>query len=384
MPAPGADALAHSRKLSEHIHRAIHAAGGWLDFAEFMRLALYAPGLGYYSAGAEKFGAAGDFVTAPEMSPLFGRCLARACMPLFAGLREPRVLELGAGSGALAIDFLTRCAEENTLPGEYLILEVSAELRARQQSALKARLPEMQDRVRWLDALPTAFEGIILANEVMDALPVSRFVMDDDSPRALGVVSDGSQWRWASRPADAQLRRAVEAALPPDAVLPRGYRSEICRDLAPWVGGLASCLQRGALLLLDYGCERRDYYRAERSDGTLICHYRHHAHADPFLYPGLQDISAWVDFSRAAQAGQAAGLELAVYTTQAHFLLACGLLDEAAGLSAETPAEQVASAAALRRLLLPGEMGEHIKALLLTRDLPVTQLKPERDLATRL
>ncbi|UCG73168.1 MAG: SAM-dependent methyltransferase [Chromatiales bacterium] len=374
-PAPPPSAVALSDELTAQLAARIDAAGGWLDFAEYMQLALYAPGLGYYSAGARNFGAAGDFVTAPEITPAFGACIARGIAPLL----QPgdAILELGAGSGALAAAVLDELADCDAPAVDYQVLEVSAELRERQQLRLDAY------PVRWLDTLPpSGFRGVILANEVADALPVRRFRWQPDRVQAVGVIRDGAAFAWAARDADAQLAREVEQRREAGGdEWPAGYTSEFCPNLRPWIGGLAACLERGLLLICDYGLTAREYYHPQRRDGTLLCHYRHRAHADPFRWPGLQDITAWVDFTAAAQAGVEAGLKLAGYTTQAQFLMANGVLDAALP---DDPVERARHAANLRRLLLPGEMGERFKVLALSRALPDAPLNVGRDLRHRL
>ncbi len=387
LPPPPPELQAASEALRERIAARIRAAGGWLDFADYMQAALYEPGLGYYSGGARKFGEAGDFVTAPEISPLFARCVARAVAPVLAALDGGCVLEIGAGSGALAAALLPALAERGQLPDRYLLLEVSADLRERQQQRL-AELPDgLAGRCAWLDALPAKpLRAVILANEVLDALPVSRFTWRDGGCRALGVGLAGDAFVWAEAPASPALATAVAARLGPLAgALPPGYRTEICLRLDPWLAALAASLSAGLLLFADYGLVRRDYYHPQRHDGSLVCHYRHRAHADPFWLPGGQDISAWVDFTAVAEAGVAAGLELAGFSSQAAFLLAHGLEAEAARLEAGAPtAGGVSGAAALRRLLLPGEMGEYFKFMALARGLPADLLCWPQDQSARL
>lgn len=355
-PVPDGAALEHSRRLTAHIHDAIDSAGGSIGFERYMQLALYAPGLGYYSAGATKFGSAGDFSTAPEFAPLFAACIARQCGELLARSRGV-ILELGAGSGALAAALLERL---DPAPDAYLILETSADLRQRQQQ----RLAAYGERVRWLDTLPAApIRGVIFANEVLDALPVQRVCVRGAALEELVVSRRDAGFAWDTRPAEAPLAdcaRTRLAGLPP---LPDGYRTEINTGLHAWLAALSAILERGALLCIDYGYTRREYYHPDRGDGTLICHYRHRAHADPFLYPGLQDISCSVDFTALAEAAVAAGLEVGGFTPQAQFLLGCGLLQLAA---AEASPDRDA-AAQIRRLTLPGEMGEHFKAMILLR-----------------
>ena len=356
LPPPAPDALAHSRRVVEHIRAAIREAGGAVPFSRYMDLALYAPGLGYYSAGARKFGAAGDFITAPELSPLFSRCLARQCAEVLADVEQGSILELGAGSGVMAADILLELQCLDRLPAEYLILEVSAELRERQRQTLAAQATALASRVRWLEALPDKFAGVILGNEVLDALPVERFRKSASGHQEYCVKQEGEGFAWGLRPAGEQLSAilsAFETTLP--APLANGYTSEICLGLMPLVSSLAALLERGALLLMDYGYPRSAYYHRERSMGTLLCHYRQRAHEDPFLYPGLQDITAHVDFTAVAEAGTSSGLELAGYTTQAHFLMALGI----AGLAGM----DMRAVQQVKLLTLPEEVGENFKAI---------------------
>jgi SAM-dependent MidA family methyltransferase len=354
LPEPGPAALARSRRLQELILARIADAGGWLAFDEYMRLALYAPGLGYYDAAGSKFGADGDFVTAPEISPLFARALAAQVAPAFEQL-PAQVLEFGAGTGALARALLEDLQRRGCAARQYFIVEVSADLRARQQQLL-AGLP-----VTWLDALPAAFEGVILANEVLDVLPVRLFVRAGAGVQERGVVDAGGMPRFAGRPADADLARAVAAIEAEVGPLPEGYGSELCPLAAGWIAAVSACLRRGLILLIDYGFPRREYYHPQRAMGTLMCHYRQHAHADPLWLPGLNDITAHVDFSACATAAASAGLEVAGYTSQARLLMNCGILDL---LAADLGP---AHAGAVQRLLSEAEMGELVKAMALTR-----------------
>ncbi len=374
LPPLPPDEARHGALVLQAVRDAIAMHGGWLPFDDYLRIVLYAPGLGYYSAGSAKFGGGGDFVTAPELSGLFGRCVGRQCAQLLqAGAGE--VLELGAGTGALAASVLATLAELERLPRHYYILEISAELRARQQQRLAMLPAALRARVHWLDALPAApLAGVILANEVADALPFKRFVITAGAPleRGMALSPEGNLIE-ADRPADAALRsqiahlgRGLIAPLPP------GYVSELCPMLHPWIAALGAALSRGALLIIDYGLGRREYYHPQRSIGTLRCHFRHRAHEDPLLYPGLQDISAWVDFTRVAEAAADAGLEVAGYCTQAAFLLASGIESDlvaggAAGATSGDVTEHARLASQARQLLLPGEMGETFKVMALTR-----------------
>ena len=365
LPAPSQEAAQHSAQLCEFIRRDIAEHSNWISFARYMELALYAPGLGYYTAGAHKFGAAGDFVTAPELSPLFGRTLARQAAEIMAA-SAPHILELGAGSGKLAADMLGELERLGSLPDSYAILEVSAALRARQQALLKMRLPHLLKRIHWLDTLPEKFSGAIVANEVLDALPVHLVHWQDSALTERGVTIgangfDANDFFWQERAiADNALLHAAQQLNVPD-----DYASEICLSARGLINSLASCLEQGALLFIDYGFGAREFYHPQRNAGTLMCHYRHHAHDDPFFLPGLQDITAHVNFTDIAESGIDAGLELLGYTSQAFFLLNCGITD----LIKDTPPENLRDylplSAQLQKLTSPAEMGELFKAMAL-------------------
>ncbi len=376
LPSPAADALAHSRTLSALIRERIVEAGGWIDFSEYMDLALYSPGLGYYSAGAEKFGPAGDFVTAPEISPLFGRCIARSLVEILQNIDSGIVLELGAGTGSMAAEILRLLEREGSLPDHYQILEISADLRARQQRTIHEQFPSQAHRVEWLNDLPeTGIAGVILGNEVLDALPVTRFTVDRSGLHALGVSVVGDSFGWQPRPASETVRdrvSAIEHTL--GASLPVNYTSEFCPSLPAFVDGLSRSLDRGLMLLIDYGLPRREYYHRDRNTGTLRCHYRHRAHADPFIYPGLQDITGWVDFTAVAEAAEAAGLQVMGYTNQANYLLAAGAERELAAEIDAVDAEvdlhtRLQISSQLQTLMMPGQMGERFKVMGLCREL---------------
>jgi len=368
LPAPDAASAAHSEKVRAFLREAIHANGGSISFAEYMQHALYAPGLGYYAAGSTKFGTAGDFITAPEVSPVFGRIIARQVAPVLAELGGGVVLEYGAGSGKLAADLLQSLERLAALPDEYQILEVSADLRERQEACLRAASPGLVSRVRWIDSPPTGLNGVIVANEVLDALPVERFVCAEAGVAELRVVADGDAFRFVTAPAPARLAAAVEAI---EADLGRklaeGYSSEVSLGLPGWIGELAGTLDRGLALLFDYGVARHDYYAEDRSAGWLRCHFRHRAHNDPLVLAGIQDLTAWVDFTAVAAAARAAGLDVAGFVTQAQFLIGGGLdaeLQDFASLSLE---QQLALSQQIKTLTLPGEMGEHFKCMALKR-----------------
>jgi SAM-dependent MidA family methyltransferase len=373
LPQPDPDALAHSARVANLIAERIDAAGGWIDFSDYMHLALYAPGLGYYSAGATKFGAAGDFVTAPEVSDLFAGSLARAIEPVLADRPGSVVLELGAGTGALAAGILRTLARDRMLPARYQILEVSAELRERQRLTLGQQVPELLSLVEWLDELPAPIDGVILANELLDALPVSRFRIGDDggqmTVQSLGVAVRDGRFSWAERPApDGIVERVNAIGAMLGAPLPVGFTAEVNANLPAFITGVAGAIDNGACLFIDYGLPTCELYSADRDAGTLICHYRHRAHDDPFLYPGLQDISAWVDFTAVATAASVAGFSVASYATQAGFLIAAGIEEEflAAG-DDDSTASRASLSGQMQTLLMPGQMGERFKVMCLTR-----------------
>ena len=378
LPAPSSDALQLSNALATRIREEIESAGGWMDFARYMQLVLYAPGLGYYSAGSTKFGASGDFVTAPELSNVLGRALATTMASELHGIAVPTILELGAGSGKLAAQILDALTARGRGDVAYRILEPSADLRERQSRALQ----RFGDRVTWLERLPdTPIDGAVLANEVIDALPVSRFAIRGGKTYPLGVACRGGRFQWQEGPQIEALTAAIEELESKlGGKLADGYVSEICPLLPAWIRELAAVLRCGSLVFVDYGLARRDYYHEQRSDGTLVCHYRHRAHDDPFVYPGLTDVSAWVDFSACADAGIAAGLDVAGFTTQAQFLL--GALAAHPLQSAIDPTA-IGELNALKTLVLPGEMGERFKVLLLRKNLDAVPL-PGRDFRDRL
>jgi len=366
VPAPDADALAHARCVAAHIARAIDDDGGWIPFSAFMRLALYAPGLGYYAAGARKFGAAGDFYTAPEISPLFGHALAHAFADVLAQTGGG-ILELGAGSGRLAIDMLTRLAALDALPDRYAILETSPDLRERQRTAIAAALPEAAARVEWLDALPDEWTGVIFGNEVLDALPVELLGKDGHAHIRRGVTirERAFAWRDAHLP-PGRLSALIDARFPSDL-----YESEVNPEAETLTATLGRLLRRGVLLWIDYGFPAREYYHPQRNRGTLQCHYRQYAHDDPLALPGLQDITAHVDFSAIAEAAREAGLELAGFTSQAQFLIGCGIVDLVGACGEPGTAGYVRATSGLQKLLSPAEMGELFKVIAFTRELDV-------------
>lgn len=372
LPVLDSDSAQHSARTAAHLRLAIQTAGGWLPFDQWMAQALYAPGLGYYAAGAVKLGspgatdargtpiASGDFVTAPELTPLFGHTLARQVAQILNDTGTHTVLEFGAGSGALAESVLTGL-DDLGITAQYCIIEVSADLRARQQ----ARLTPYGERVQWLDALPDRFAGCVLANEVLDAMPVSLFCWGDDATvLERGVALDAhGEFTWENRPAGPALAEAVAARMPG---LP-GYESEINLQAEAWMRAMGRWLTQGAALLLDYGFPRGEYYHPQRAGGTLMCHLHHHAHADPLIAPGVQDITAHVDFTAMADAAHEAGLQVLGYTSQARFLMNAGLAELLAQYDPADARRYAQIVAPVQKLLSEAEMGELFKVLAVGR-----------------
>jgi len=360
------DERLHEATLMALIRARIARAGGWIPFSQFMALALYAPGLGYYAAGAHKLGRGGDFVTAPELSPVFGACLATQCAEVLSACPEGEILEVGAGSGVLARDVLQALARQGQLPTRYRILETSPDLRERQQALLGPVTRSLGVPIEWLDQIPAhSFSGVILANEVLDALPVDRFRHGPSGLEAMGVSIEEVGLAWCAKPADQALHTVV-TALALD--LDLDVTCEYCPSMSAWLSAIAAPLSFGALLLIDYGGARREVYHPSRVDGTLSCFHRHLQHNNPFTRLGLQDMTAWVDFTRVAEAAIEAGLGVVGFTTQAHFLLANDFEGHLAALyEGARPDDVVDQVRAARRLVLPTEMGERFKCLGLTR-----------------
>jgi SAM-dependent MidA family methyltransferase len=402
LPPPGPDARAHSEALAGRIADAIRAAGGWIGFDAWMARALYEPGLGYYAGPARPFGAEGDFVTAPELSPLFAECVAVQVSQWF-GHASPEVVEFGAGTGRLAAGVLGALRALGTPARRYAIVEVSGALRARQRETIAREAPWALDAVEWLDALPASIDGVVLGNEVLDAMPVRVWAHEAGALVELGVALDADGgFAWAARPADAALRDALADALraahegdggagdgaagvdgaragggpggaDPFARLGRGrYRSELGEQAAAWVATVGRALRRGAMLLVDYGFPAREYYHPQRDGGTLIAHRRHHAHGDVLRWPGLQDVTAHVDFSAVARAAAEAGLAPLGYASQARFLLNCGVLERLAADARDGSPDpaRVRALGAVQTLLSEAEMGELFKAIAFGRGVP--------------
>ncbi|MBL1277478.1 MAG: SAM-dependent methyltransferase [Ectothiorhodospiraceae bacterium] len=374
LPEPDADAQAHSERLIARIAEDIHASGGRISFARYMELALFAPGLGYYSAGSQKFGEQGDFVTAPEISPLFSRALARQIGEVLAEITagdvsDADVLEVGGGTGTMAAEILAELENQGKLPQRYLILELSADLQARQRETLTARVPHLIERVQWLTELPKAgFRGVVVANELLDALPVHCFVTTDKGVQERFVTFQKGRFQWGAieeNPEALPLPSHLSAFV---AGMPSGYASEINTAASGWVQSIANCLDTAVVFLIDYGYAAHEYYHPRRNRGTLMCHYRHRAHDDPFVYPGLQDITAHVDFTAIAEAAVASALEVRGYNTQGFFLLGCGITELVQPHESLSEKQQILQAQQMRTLTLPAEMGERFKVIALARN----------------
>ena len=366
LPQPSPDALEQSGRLLTRLRALIDAEGGWISFATYMAEALYAPGLGYYSGGARKFGPGGDFITAPELTPLFGQAIASQVQQIM-DLSAPHIIEAGAGTGLLAADLLLELELRGSLPESYAILEVSGELRERQFDTIATKVPHLASRVSWLEGLPEHFSGALVANEVLDVMPVHLIAWRPEGIFERGVaLGDAGQFVWADRPVSGKVADAAAAL---DRPLPSEgeYVSELNLAGRAWIAEWAERLEKGAMLLVDYGYPRAEYYLDSRSTGTLLCYFRHHAHGDPFLWPGLNDITAFVDFTAAAEAGFAAGLDILGYTDQANLLFNCGVLACLARRAPEDSVDYIRAAKAVQRLTGPHEMGELFKVIAMGR-----------------
>jgi SAM-dependent MidA family methyltransferase len=379
LPEPSPEELALSQRLTLLIRAEIDRAGNGIPFARYMELALYAPELGYYSAGKHKFGTAGDFVTAPELGPVFAQCLAHQCAQILPTLSNGSILEVGAGSGTLAVQLLLELERLGQLPAHYLILEISSTLRARQQALFAGMATHLLERVQWIDSLPTAgFRGIVLGNELLDAMPVERFRVGTQGIVQLQVGWEDNHFTWREALAnDALSARVTELSLP------EGYVSEIGFAAEGWVRSVADILEQGVLLLVDYGFPRHEFYHPQRSSGTLMCHYRHRAHSDPLMLTGLQDITAHVDFTAIAEAGTDSKLSLLGYTSQALFLLGCGLDNIATQIDQSDVRAYLRFTNEVKKLTLPHEMGELFKVIALGRGIDLAlagfRLQDRRD-----
>jgi len=380
LPAPSADALAASHALQHRIAADIVRHDGAISFASFMEQALYAPDLGYYSGGAAKLGKDGDFTTAPEMSPLFGAAVANVAAAIIAQ-SAPRILEFGAGTGKLARDILTELATLGVTVESYAIVELSGELRARQQEALRDFA-----QVTWLDGFPEQFDGVIVGNEVLDAMPVDLVTKTADGWRALDVTIADGRFAWQPGPLPAPVADQLARQIVDADELPEGYVTELHGTACGFMGSVGALLAkgRGAAILFDYGFPGHEFYLPDRATGTLMCHYRHHAHADPFYLPGLQDITAHVDFTAAALAAQDAGADVLAYMNQASFLLAAGIGDLLLRTDPADSQRYLPQANAVHKLLSPAEMGELFKVLVVGKDVELPARLADADRAHRL
>ena len=360
LPPPEPEAAAHSHQLAEQVASAIVAEGDWIPFSRYMELALHAPGLGYYAAGSRKFGAEGDFVTAPEITDLFGRCIALQARQVVEAT-SGEILELGPGSGALAADLMQELKSQKAMPSRYLMLEVSPELRERQRARIAQRFPDDQDRFVWVDRLPEKFRGLVIANEVLDVIPCAIVNRQGTELFERGVVVTEAGFAFDDQPlAEGELWRRANAVFPPGDY---DYLSEINFQAEALVRTVAACLEKGVALFIDYGFPEREYYHAQRNMGTLRCHYRHRVHNDPFFWPGLQDITAHVDFTAMARAAESAEAEIYGFTTQAYFLISCGLAVMVSNADPTMTLSRLQASSAVRRLIAPQDMGELFKVL---------------------
>jgi SAM-dependent MidA family methyltransferase len=377
LPAPGAEALAQSEALIDAIRERIDAAGGWLPFDRYMDLALYAPGLGYYSGGAMKFGKraedGSDFVSAPELSPLFATTLARPVAQALAQSGTRQLMEFGAGTGKLAAGLLNALASLEVEFDSYAIVDLSGELRARQHETIFAQAPKWAAKVRWLDTLPDAFEGVVIGNEVLDAMPVRLVVRKLGAWHERGVVWLNGRFAFDDRPIalDASLElidTAIDEANDDEPFAE--YLTETHEAAHGFTKTVCTMLTRGAAFFIDYGFPRREFYHAQRATGTLMCHYRHRAHADPFLYPGLQDLTAHVEFTGIAEAGVETGADLLGFASQARFLMNAGITDVLDQLDPSDVTRFLPAANAVQKLLSEAEMGELFKVIAFSRGIP--------------
>jgi len=369
LPLPSPSLEQRSQKLVAQISQKLKAKGGWLSFADFMQQALYTPGLGYYSGGLAKFGETGDFITAPELSALFGYCLAEQCAEILSAIGGS-ILEFGAGSGKLALDVLTQLARLDCLPENYFIIEPSAELQQRQQRLLQAKLPEFFSKIKWLGQLPESFSGVVLANEVLDAMPVHlvEFEQGEFFERGLSLAETGFTWQKRQLDLNSELRKRTVRLGEQYGLGLQPYQTEISLLIPAWLRSVSQMLTSGLVLLLDYGFPAHEYYHPQRNTGTLMCHYRHHAHPDPLFYPGLQDITAHVDFTLVAETACEVGLDVMGYRDQAGFLLNTRL-GEHFNTHASDAKQQFTLAQQIKKLTLPHEMGELFKVMALGKNL---------------
>lgn len=367
LPEPDSELIAQSRQLQQLIAREIQQHDGWIGFDHFMDLALYAPDLGYYRSALEKFGEQGDFVTAPLLGDLFGRCIARQCAQVIVSMENASLYEFGAGDGSLAVAVITELDKLGALPDCYYIMETSAELKQRQRSSLEDLNPELKSRVKWMDQLPDAINGVVVGNELLDAMPCKRFEVDAHGKiHELGVCNFDARFGWGM---SSHLMSNIDWLRKKN--LGSGYQSELPMQAAAWVSTVGEKIDQGIMLLIDYGFPRQEFYHPDRNQGTLMCHYRHYAHTDPFFWPGLQDITTHIDFTAIAEAGAVSGLRMLGFCDQANFLLSCGLTDILA--DSQTGSDPVTKEilklnVEVKKLTMPHEMGELFKVIAMGKE----------------
>jgi len=370
LPKPSREEIAHSQKLSEVIAQHIQAAGGWIDFEQYMQLALYASGLGYYTAGAQKFGEQGDFITSPEVSPLFAQSLARPVANLLAKISDASIIEFGAGSGKLAVDLLLSLDALNQIPDHYIIIELSAELQLRQRQTIEKKAPHLIDRVQWLSCLPEIpLNGIVIANEVLDAMPVKRFSLQDKKISLLGVNIANGSLALNYQEADKNIIEKINTLNINFSYDDHAYTSELNCHIKPWIKSLSHCLNKGAVYIIDYGYPRSEYYSDDRHMGTFMGYYRHRSLDAPLWYPGLQDLTAFVDFTEVAEAAIENGFDVDGFTSQGNFLINIGLSDVVDRMEFDSEIERLNTIQQVKTLSLPGEMGERFKVIGLSKGL---------------
>ena len=375
LPEPGEAEKNHSLLLKQRIKDTCSQAGGWIGFAEYMNIALYQPGLGYYASGSQKFGAKGDFITAPEVSPLFGQCLAKQIAEVLDNLKKNAdekavVLEFGAGSGVLAVDILLQLERLGSLPDQYLIVELSAELKHRQQQTLKEKVAHLCERVQWLDRLPEDVNNaVVIANEVLDAMPVECFRYHDHAVESLKIVMENDELRARYMSAGSRVVDKLSSIQQRSEIeFSEAYCSEYNPSINGWLSALDSKIDNMVVLLIDYGYNEKEYYHADRNIGTLMCYYQHRAHDDFLWWPGLQDITAFVNFTDVAYCAVDLNMEVCGYTTQAAFLLANGLSELHAEQVTDDIKQQIKLSQQIKTLTLPSEMGERFKVMALTKN----------------
>ncbi|RKZ89246.1 MAG: SAM-dependent methyltransferase [Gammaproteobacteria bacterium] len=380
LPAPDSIAQQYQDQLFAVIQQHITDAGGKITFADYMNLCLYYPGLGYYSAGSQKLGQQGDFTTAPEISPLFARTLSCHIRDVFQQLEQANILEFGAGSGKMAADILKELENKQYLPERYYIIEASADLRQRQQHTVKTMIPHLVDKVTWLDKIPENFVGVVLANEVCDAMPVHSLQFEAGKISERYIENDGQQLQWCKGELS-QPHLANRAAEIQSLIGDCDYLTEVNLAAEGWLASIADCLQQGTIFIIDYGYPQVTYYHPQRTSGSLMCYYQHQGHDNPLILQGLQDITAHVDFTALAQTAIDNGLEVTSFQSQADFLLAGGITELTLSHDDADELLMLQQASEIKRLTLPAEMGETFKVLTLCRNLG--QLLPRIQLGDR-